>query len=85
MAKHQKLAIGREFSAGRIRIICATSAFGMGINYPHVERVFHLHFLTIILSAVASAHSYFERGLAPPPVNVFAKNAEKTAAKFPAV
>jgi superfamily II DNA helicase RecQ len=31
----------RAFRAGHLRIVCATSAFGMGIDYPHVGRVFH--------------------------------------------
>ncbi|HEY8279097.1 MAG TPA: RecQ family ATP-dependent DNA helicase [Bdellovibrionota bacterium] len=29
------------FREGRLRVICATSAFGMGIDYPHVECVVH--------------------------------------------
>lgn len=31
----------RSFRAGRLRVVCATSAFGMGIDYPHVTRVVH--------------------------------------------
>ncbi|MGZ3696031.1 MAG: DEAD/DEAH box helicase [Bdellovibrionota bacterium] len=31
----------RAFRAGFLRIICATSAFGMGIDYAHVGRVLH--------------------------------------------
>ncbi|MCO5143922.1 MAG: RecQ family ATP-dependent DNA helicase [Oligoflexia bacterium] len=44
LSVEQKKAIGKQFSQGKIRIICATSAFGMGIDYPYVERVIHLHF-----------------------------------------
>lgn len=31
----------RAFRAGALRIICATSAFGMGVDYPWVSRVLH--------------------------------------------
>ena len=31
----------RAFRAGNLRVVCATSAFGMGIDYPHVDRVVH--------------------------------------------
>lgn len=34
-------AISRSFRQGACSIICATSAFGMGIDYPHVSRVIH--------------------------------------------
>lgn len=29
------------FRAGHLRVVCATTAFGMGIDYPHVSRVVH--------------------------------------------
>lgn len=29
------------FRRGALKVVCATSAFGMGIDYPHVERVIH--------------------------------------------
>lgn len=28
-----------DFRAGRLRVICASTAFGMGVDYPHVDRV----------------------------------------------
>lgn len=31
----------QAFREGRLRVVCATSAFGMGIDYPHVRRVLH--------------------------------------------
>lgn len=31
-----------EFSAGRHRVICATNAFGMGVDHPTIRLVFHL-------------------------------------------
>ncbi len=30
-----------EFAAGRVRVVCATNAFGMGIDRPDVEAVIH--------------------------------------------
>jgi ATP-dependent DNA helicase RecQ len=34
-------ARSRAFREGHLRVICATSAFGMGIDYPHVQIVVH--------------------------------------------
>ncbi len=31
-----------DFRSGRLRIVCASNAFGMGIDYPAVDRVIHL-------------------------------------------
>lgn len=36
-----RLALSEAFRAGRLRVVCATAAFGMGIDYPHVSRVIH--------------------------------------------
>ncbi|CAN0383612.1 unnamed protein product, partial [Ectocarpus sp. 12 AP-2014] len=37
----EKARVHREWSAGRIHLICATIAFGMGINKPDVRYVIH--------------------------------------------
>jgi ATP-dependent DNA helicase RecQ len=37
-----KSEITRIFREGKISILCATSAFGMGIDYPKVRKVIHL-------------------------------------------
>ena len=37
----ERSARTEAFRAGRLRIVCATTAFGMGIDYPHVSRVIH--------------------------------------------
>jgi ATP-dependent DNA helicase RecQ len=34
-------ARSKAFREGHLRVVCATSAFGMGIDYPHVEAVIH--------------------------------------------
>lgn len=34
-------ARSEDFRIGRLRVVCATSAFGMGIDYPRVDRVIH--------------------------------------------
>jgi ATP-dependent DNA helicase RecQ len=37
----QRHDLSRAFREGRLRVVCATSAFGMGIDYPNVHRVIH--------------------------------------------
>jgi ATP-dependent DNA helicase RecQ len=37
----QRALRSRGFREGALRIVCATSAFGMGVDYPWVDRVIH--------------------------------------------
>ena len=38
----RRQATQRDFIDGKIRVVCATTAFGMGIDHPHVRLVAHL-------------------------------------------
>jgi ATP-dependent DNA helicase RecQ len=38
-----RTATQEEYQAGKIRILCATNAFGMGIDHPDVRLVSHFH------------------------------------------
>ena len=38
---HERDTIQRKWRQGHIQVICATIAFGMGINHPHVRYVIH--------------------------------------------
>jgi|GEM_PF-2933654 len=42
MRRDVRMHLQREFLEGRIRILCATSAFGMGVDVPAVRTVIHL-------------------------------------------
>jgi ATP-dependent DNA helicase RecQ len=43
MQKEDRILIQQQFLSGQINIICATSAFGMGINKENVRFVLHFH------------------------------------------
>jgi len=42
LADGERSRVQEQFSAGALRIVCATNAFGMGIDRPDVETVVHL-------------------------------------------
>lgn len=42
MAPEARRSVQEAFLGGELRVVCATSAFGMGIDHPHVRQVIHL-------------------------------------------
>ena len=42
LPKKERKALNVAFRSGKIPILCATSAFGMGIDFPRVRKVIHL-------------------------------------------
>jgi ATP-dependent DNA helicase RecQ len=43
MSKEDRLLVQHQFLNNELDIICATSAFGMGINKPDIRTVIHMH------------------------------------------
>ncbi len=43
MEQDQRMLIQQQFISGQLRVICATSAFGMGVNKSDVQFVIHFH------------------------------------------
>ncbi|WP_064090992.1 RecQ family ATP-dependent DNA helicase [Rossellomorea aquimaris] len=44
MEQEDRILIQQQFLSGKLRVICATSAFGMGVNKENVRFVIHFHF-----------------------------------------
>lgn len=43
MERAERLAVQERFRTGEILVLCATSAFGMGVDIPDIRRVIHAH------------------------------------------
>ncbi len=43
LERQQRLDIQEAFRTGRVEVLCATSAFGMGVDIPDIRRVIHDH------------------------------------------
>lgn len=43
MDRQQRLAVQEDFRSGRYEVLCATSAFGMGVDIPDIRRIIHDH------------------------------------------
>lgn len=43
MEQEQRVLIQQQFISGQLRLICATSAFGMGVNKSDVRFIIHFH------------------------------------------
>ena len=43
MSKEDRLLIQQQFFYDQIQVVCATNAFGMGINKTNIARIIHLH------------------------------------------
>ncbi|MGM0852920.1 MAG: RecQ family ATP-dependent DNA helicase [Bacillota bacterium] len=44
MEQEDRILIQQQFLSNKLRIICATSAFGMGVNKENIRFVIHFHF-----------------------------------------
>jgi ATP-dependent DNA helicase RecQ len=44
MDQEDRILIQQQFLSGKLRMICATSAFGMGVNKENIRFVIHYHF-----------------------------------------
>ncbi|PFA63855.1 ATP-dependent DNA helicase [Bacillus sp. AFS015802] len=44
MEQEDRILIQQQFLSGKLRMICATSAFGMGVNKEDIRFVIHFHF-----------------------------------------
>ncbi len=50
MEQEDRILIQQQFLSNKLRIICATSAFGMGVNKKDIRFVIHFHFSSSIES-----------------------------------
>jgi ATP-dependent DNA helicase RecQ len=44
MEQEERILIQQQFLTNKLRVICATSAFGMGVNKENIRFVIHFHF-----------------------------------------
>lgn len=82
MSNEERYMIQEQFLNDDIRLICATNAFGMGVNKPNIRFVIHYHFPAHLESYVQEMGRCSRDGLAGVSYVLQQKGDESIAFKF---